>query len=192
MLQDEDSTQYTWSDSFLLNALNDAQRNIVLFKHSANTVNATLPLQAGTKQNVEDGIFLVGLSRNMGTDGTTPGTPIHRVGWEQFNYIVSAFHTTTAAAEVEVFTQYPEDPSHFYVYPPQPDTLMGSVEEVYTGIPSALSTTSEVISLDNLYEAAILNYMLYRAYAVETDPISSGLSDKYYKLYLNELGVTNG
>jgi hypothetical protein len=187
ILNDTDSTSYTWSNADLLSYLNAAQRNIVFLKPETYIENEVVQLAAGTKQDVTDGIGLIKLTRNMGT-GSTPGAPIFLVPMEQFNYIVAGFHTATASATVEVYAYDKDDPAHYYVYPPQPSTP-GYVEEIHIGLPSNLSETSDAIILADIYEDALLNYILYRAYSREVDQFSSQESQKYYGLYLNELGI---
>jgi hypothetical protein len=190
ILQDTDTaTDYTWSDVDLLSYLNDGQRNIVLLKPDAYVKNASVVLVAGTKQTVTDEIGLIKLTRNMGTNGTTAGKPISFVLMEQFNYITSAFHTDTAKASVEVYTYDKDDPSHFYVYPKQPTSGFGYVEEIYVGLPADVATTANVITLNDIYQTALVNYILYRAYSRETDPGSIQQAMNYYQLYLNELGL---
>lgn len=179
---------YQWSDADLLNYLNAAQRNIVFLKPNAYVRVASTQLVAGTKQSVTDSIGLIKLTRNMGLDGATAGKPISLVLMEDFNYLVTTFHTDTACATVEVYAYDEDIPDTYWVYPPQPTSSMGYVEEVYEGLPANVGNTGSAITLSDIYEDTILNYMLYRAYAREVDEISDALATKYYNTYVTELG----
>lgn len=189
ILQDSDSTSYTWSDADLLSYLDDGQRDIVFLKPNAYIVNEVLQLVAGTKQTVHDGIGLIKLVRFMGTDGTTAGDVINFVPMEQANYQERTWHSATACATPEFYTYDENDPGYFYVYPPQPTSSMGYVEEVHIGLPATLDATTDAIVLNDIYQTPMLNYMLYRAYSRETDAQSGALADKYYNLYLRSLGL---
>jgi len=188
ILQDNDSNDYTWSAADLIRYINDGQRNIILLKPDAYITSAAVQLAAGTKQTVADGIGLVKLTRFMGSDGSTPGRVINFVPWEQMNYIDTDWHAASTSATPEIYTYDQDDPTHFYVYPPQPSSGMGYVEEVYKAIPSIIDETTDTLSLNDIYYSAVLNYVLYRAYQRENDAISDSLSQKYYNLYVTEIG----
>lgn len=189
ILQDSDSTSYTWSDADLLSYLDDGQRDIIFLKPNAYVVNEVLQLAAGTKQTVQDGIALIKLTRFMGTDGTTAGDVINFVPMEQLNYQERSWHSETACATPELYTYDEDDPTYFYVYPPQPTTGMGYVEEVHVGMTATLDATTDAIGLNDIYQTPLLNYMLYRAYSREVDSQSAALAEKYYNLYLRSLGL---
>lgn len=185
-MQDDDAD--VWSDTTLLGYLNDGQRAVVLLKPNANVTNTAVQLAAGTKQSLPTGgMGPIKVTRNMGSDGSTAGDSITFVDMEQYNYLESDWHTETAAATVEVYMYDQNDPTHFYVAPPQPATP-GYIELLYTATPTDVATTGTAITLNDIYSGLLVNYMLYRAYATEIDEISSVLSGKYYEMFLAELG----
>jgi hypothetical protein len=189
ILQDEDSDQYIWPDSILLGYLNDAQRAIVLLKPNASITNASVKLTAGAKQAIpETGIALIKITRNMGLVGTSPGKIIHSIDMEQYGYLESEWSGGDAAPYVDHYMFDPDDPTHFYVSPPQPATPC-YVEEIYSSPPTDIATTETAISLNDIYAGPLMNYALYRSYATEIDQTSSALSEKYYNLFLSELGL---
>ena len=188
ILQDADSTSYTWSDADLLAYLNDGQRNIVFMKPDAYIKNESVVLVAGTKQTVPtDGLGLIKITRNMGTNGTTPGKPVAFVLMEQVDYLIPDFHTHTACASLDLYTYDKDDPLRYYVYPPQPTSSFGYAEIVYPALPADVAA-SAAITLGDVYQTALLNYILYRAFSREIDPISSSSAGAYYNLYVSELG----
>lgn len=188
ILRDEDSADYTWTDAYLLGVLNDGQRATVLLKPDSNVTNSAVQLAAGTKQTIPTGgIHLVKVTRNMGSAGTTAGKPIHLVDMEQMGFLED-FHDATASPIVESYMYDDDDPTHFYVDPPQPATPY-YIEMVYTSNPTDIATTATAISLNDVYQGALLNYLLFRAYAIEDDANSKALSDTYYNLFLADLGM---
>lgn len=187
-----DTTEpYGISDADWLSYLNDTQKAIVLAKPDANVQVAATQLAAGSKQSVTGSIALIKLTRNMGTDGSTPGAPIHYVDWEQFNYIISTAYTATTSATAEVYSYDKDVPSIYYVYPPQPTSSMGYVEEVYAGMPTNLTAITDAISLPDIYETVILNGMLYRATLRQVDEYAMQQAEIYRGVFNQDLGVRN-
>lgn len=189
ILQDSDSTSYTWSDADLLSYLDEGQRAIVFLKHNAYVVTETVQLVAGPKQSVKDGIGLIRINCNMGTDGSTRGDAVYYVPYEDMAYNNRGWMSADSSATVEIYTYDPEEPDTFYVYPPQPTSSMGYVEEVYVGLPATLDDTTDAIVLGDIYQTSLLNYALYRAYSREVDATSAQMAEKYYTLYLQSLGL---
>jgi hypothetical protein len=192
ILQDEDSDNYTWTDTLLLSFLNAAQRNIPSLKPDAYVVNSAIQLVAGMKQTLpSDAISLIKITWNMGAAGTTRGLPINHIpSLELFNFIVGPYLATTSAdAVVESYSYDEDDPLNFYVYPPQPASSMGYVEEIYSAIPADIATTATAITLRDVYAGAMKLYGLYLCYLLETDTMSQARSQAYYNAYLQELGL---
>lgn len=165
-----DTTGVRWGDAELLDWLNDAQREIVLLKPDASVTNTTLQLATGTKQSIPSaGIILHKVTRNMGTDGTTPGRAIWEIDQSILNQENPGWHTDTDNAEAKHYMFDSNDPKTFYVYPPQPASSQGYVELVYSSAPTDIANTATAISIDDVYANSMLDYLLYRAYSKDTD-----------------------
>jgi len=189
ILQDSDSSSYTWSNADLLSYADTVQRNIVFLKPSANIVTETVQLIAGPKQTVTDGIGLVRLNCFMGTDGATRGNVIHYVPFQDMSYHDRAWMSATAYATPEIYTYDPDDPGYYYVYPPQPSSSTGYVEEVHIGLPATISELTDALSIADIYLPSVIYGVLQLAYAREVDPVSGQFSDKYGNLFLQSLGL---
>lgn len=166
----QDTTGVRWpSDTELLGWLNDGQREIMVFKPNANVKNIAVKLGKGTKQTLPvDGVQLIDVVRNMGTDGVTPGRSIRIVMREVLDAQVPGWHTSTASSEVKHYTYAFLDPKTFYVFPPQPPTDQGFAELVYGATP-ADATINGAISMDDIYQNVLMDYILYRAYSKDTE-----------------------
>lgn len=229
----QDTTSVKWPIAELLDWLHDAQREIVLRKPDAYSKNTSIQLTVSqTKQSIpSDGVMLLDVVRNLGTDGSTPGRAITRTERPILDQQRPDWHTDTPSATVKHYMFNEKDPKTFYVYPPQPGSSPGHVEIIYSAAPDPLiatwqastaysegdyclprkknnhlyiigsgdngtSGTSEptwpttdggtvvdgtctwtetdfivpqVITLDDIYEAAILDYILYRAYSKDAN-----------------------
>lgn len=165
----QDTTGVRWPEAELLGWLNDGQREIVLYKPNAYVRTTAVQLSAGTKQSLPtDGVQLIDLARNMGTGGTTPGRSIRIVPREVLDAQVPNWHSGTANAEVRHYTYSVLNPRTFYVYPPQPAASRGYVEIIYGALPTD-ATSNSTISVDDIYQPALVDYMLYRAYSKDSE-----------------------
>lgn len=166
----QDTTGVRWpSDTELLGWLNDAQREIVILKANAFVKNTALKLAAGTKQALpSDGVQLIDVVRNLGVTGNTPGRAIRIVMREVLDAQRPNWHSETTASEVKHYMCSPLDPKNFYVFPPQPSASQGYVEIVYGASPPN-ATLNGAISVDDIYQNVLVDYILYRAYSKDTE-----------------------
>jgi hypothetical protein len=164
----QDTTGIRWPTTELLGWINDGQREIVMLRPDAYTKISTFALTAGTKQAIpSDGVMLIEVIRNMGTNGTTPSGAIRKVPRQILDGQVPGWHSATAAATVQHYTVEDRAPKNFYVYPPSLGTTQ--VEVLYSAAPPDVASASNVISVDDIYSTVLLDYLMYRAYSKDTE-----------------------
>jgi hypothetical protein len=165
----QDTTAVRWSQTELLGWLNAGQREVVMVRPDACTKIANVTCVAGTKQAIPsaDGIMLIDVIRNMGASGTTPGKSIRKVPREILDAQTPGWHSMTATAEVLHYTFEPRAPKNFYVYPPSTGSV--SVEILYSASPTDVAVVSNVLGVDDIYEEALVDYILYRAYSKDSE-----------------------
>ena len=157
-----DLANIRWTRSELLDWLNDGMRQIVLIQPSASSTTVSKKLDAGTRQSLPTGGWLLlQMYRNMGTSGTTPGRAIRIVSRELLDNFNPNWHTATAAAEVRNYIYDTQDQTAFYVYPPNTGTQY--VELNYSAQPVDLTSETAVIPIFDIYQSALVDYILYRA-----------------------------
>ena len=110
----QDTTNVRWSQQTLLNYLNDAQREIVLFRPDANPVNEAFTLTANSaKQTLPSaGLRLLSIYRNS----NPTSKPITNIQRRVLDDQIEDWHGTSAT-NVEHYVYDPLDPKVFYVYP---------------------------------------------------------------------------
>lgn len=183
----QDVTGVRWPDAELLGWLNDGQREIVVLKPNAFVINTAIKLVAGTKQDLpSNGVQLIDIVRNMGVSGSTPGRSIRLTDQKVIDVQDPNWHQKTADAEARHFMYSPLDPKHFYVYPPQPAANQNYVEIVYGVIPDN-ATLASVISLDDIYQNALLDYILFRAYSKESELADQSKAATHQQNYIASL-----
>jgi hypothetical protein len=161
-IQLTDIANVRWTRAELLSWLNDGMRQIVTMQPSASSTTVSKLLTAGTRQTLpSDGWLLLQIYRNMGTTGTTPGRAIRIVSREVLDGFDPYWHTGIPKAEVKNFIYDTQDQLAFYVYPPNTGTQY--IELNYSAQPTNLTSESQVIPLFDVFQSALVDYILYRA-----------------------------
>lgn len=184
----QDTTNVRWPLTELLGWLNDGQREVARVKPNANVKTIPVQLAAGTKQQLPaDGVSLTDVARNLGSDGNTPGRAIRKVDRRILDAQVPYWSSMTPTSEVVHYCYTQTDPKIFYVYPPQPST--GSyVEMQYLAAPVDITDQNVTITLDDIYSAPLLDYILYRAYQKDADySQNEGLSQVHWQAFNSAL-----
>lgn len=175
-----------WSQAEHLANLNAGQRQIVAWKPDANDQPLVYKLVAGTEQRLPDGtnayqsvagathpegIQLIRPVKNKGTAGTTNGNAIEMGDIGIMDSLIPDWHTGTGNATVQTIMYDPQDPTRFFVYPPQPAANQGYVELIIATIPADVVAAvgppisyAVAISLRDIFRQPLEDYMMYRAY----------------------------
>jgi len=195
-----DETGVRWGDKELLDYLNDGQREIVKYKPEANTVNESVQLVAGTKQTLPAGaVCLIDLTRNMGADGATPGDIIHECPKKTLDAILPGWHKSIPSASALHFCFDERDSKTYYVYPPQPASGMGYVEQVRADNPTdctladhdgtSTGDSDSNLSLPDEYANDLYHFVLHRAHSKETEAASTQKAAFHLQAFGQGLGV---
>jgi len=157
-----DLANIRWTRAELLAWLNDGMRQIVTIQPSASSTTVSKQLVAGTRQTLPaDGWLLLSVYRNMGTNGTTPGRAIRIISREILDSFNPYWNTDKATAEVRNYIYTDQDQAAFYVYPPSTGTQY--IELNYSAQPADLTVETDVIPIFDIFQSALVDYILYRA-----------------------------
>lgn len=188
LLQDVDNVR--WSQSELLDWLNEAQLATINLLPSAYSQHRDFPLEAGTRQVLpDDSVRLLDVIRN--TDGYYD-TAVRVVDRIDLDTQVPGWHTHKAHKVVQHYVYDLASLEFFYIYPPQPEDVLyrGSVEILIGVIPPTLEDVGDYIALKDYYIPALVNYMVFRAYAKDSDSSpNNDLKNQYYDQFLSSLGM---
>lgn len=161
-IQLTDIANIRWTRAELLSWLGDGMRQIVTIQPSASSTTSVIKLSAGTRQFIPaDGWLLLSVYRNMGTTGSTPGRAIRIISREILDGFNPNWNSDTPKAEVRNYIYTNQDQLAFYVYPPNTGTQY--VEINYSAQPADLTSESSVIPIFDVFQTALLDYILYRA-----------------------------
>ena len=186
----QDATKVRFPRSELLKFFNDGQREIVLHRPDANMVNTTLALADGSKQTLPAiALRLVQVVRNVS------GRAVTQVDRRILDETLPNWHESVAGVnKIEHYIYDAADPKNFYVYP-QGASGTHSLELIYSTSPaditiSDFSSDVTVISLDDIYGNAILDYILYRSYQKDSEFAGNAeRSMMHYSSFANALGM---
>lgn len=186
----QDATKVRFPSSELLKFFNDGQREIVLHRPDANMVNTTLALADGSKQTLPAiALRLVQVVRNVS------GRAVTQVDRRILDETLPNWHESVAGVnKIEHYIYDAADPKNFYVYP-QGASGTHSLELIYSTSPADITISNfsldvTVISLDDIYGNAILDYILYRSYQKDSEFAGNAeRSMMHYSSFANALGM---
>ena len=164
------------------------QTAVVIRKPDAYVKNEAFILVAGTRQSI-DGLVLIDINRNMGTDGSTPGAIITEVEKKVMDAIDPDWHTASASATAQHWMHDRRDPKKFWVYPQQPASSFGYVDAIWSAAPPEISA-GDNISIDDIYRDVLLDYILFRAYSKDAaiQPNAQARATAHGQMFLDALG----
>lgn len=194
-LRDPDGRRWTLKD--LTDYLNAGQREIVILRPDANVVVRAVRLEAGsTRQSLPaEGLRLINITHNMGADGASAGSVVRVIDGEEIDALAPDWHSEPAlASEVEHYVYDGRSPKTFYVYRKLRSAryveMHFSASPVDVQVKGVYSKTANTaITLDDIYQTPLYDYVMMRAHAKDTDAQSIQESELVYRRFLNRLGL---
>ena len=187
----QDATNVRWPIPELVGWLNDGQREVALNKPEASVKNVSVALIAGsTKQTLPaDAVLLIDVVRNTGSGGSSIGPAVRLTDREVLDAQRPSWHSdANTVGYIQHYTYDTRDPKNFYVYPKAPGGGW-QIEVVYSSSPQD-AVTGGVISIDDTYANALLDYILYRAYSKDAEYAgNANLAVAHYTAFANSLGI---
>ena len=184
-----DPDNIRWPQDELLGWLNAGIRQIAQANPTITNSATTVKLVSGTRQTIPaDGFLFFEAYRNMGTDGLTPGKSVRVSARETLDAFDPNWHSATASASTQAYLFNDRDNTAFYVYPPSTGT--NYLEINYAKSPADIGL-SDPISIPDIYENAILDYILARAFGKDTEAANPAMAQMYYQMFaagLTEIG----
>ena len=163
-----DDAGVRWVEAELLEYLTDAQREVVLLKPTAYTINQSVQLTQGTLQSLPvDGLILIDVLANMGADGSTPGRSVTQIDRTVLESVRPDWRAETESIAARHYMFDDRDPQKFEVYPPQPATA-GYVQVVFGASPPVISAPETALTLATIYDTAIYYLVLARCFTKST------------------------
>ena len=179
--------------------------SIITVKPSASSETMALSLARGTKQALPSDQRirqLLDLTRNLGGANGSQGRAIRSVARSELDGNMPNWHSSSYVPfrkEVRQFVFDENLPREFYVVPGNDGT--GSVEAVVATLPQRVTdrvTTNRDqiasydaidVGIDDEYEPALLDYVLYRAFSKEDPAAAPQRAVTHYQAFATALGI---
>lgn len=190
----QDNTSIRWPVSELVRYLNDAQREIILYRPDAVVINAAVPLVAGSRQSLPaGGTKLVEVVRNSAGSKRA----VRMTNREILDAQLYGWHSHPGATEVLHYMYDPREARTFYVYPPA--AAGASVDVTYAAMPVDIVEPAEGalytavtgnLGLPDIYGNTVQDYILYRAYTKDSEYAGNAArAQAHYAAFANALGI---
>jgi len=169
-LQDEDGTR--WPAHELVAYLNMGQRQIIIDRPDQKCETTEFALAAGVKQIIPAAAMAL---MDVPNNSTGRMRRITKIDVVQLDAVLPEWRSKAQASEIVHFMHDLREPKVFRVYPP---AIAGtkvdvtySLYPVDVPIPSgqAASSVTGSIDLDDMWESALLNYVLHKAYSKDAE-----------------------
>ena len=165
----QDSSNVRWPRADLLGYINDGQREVVIKKPNAYVMHTCAQLVAGTRQMlpvldgalVIDPLLLIDVLRN------STGRAVRIIERELLDSLNPDWHNAPQTLLVQHYMHNPMDGKAYLVYPPS--NGIGCVDIIYSATPPAAATESESLSLDDIYQGPLLDYVMYRSMSKDAE-----------------------
>ena len=186
-----DAAGNTWTDDVLIGHLNEFGRLTASVKRDLYTVRATVGLQSGVSQEVTqtevegdpiDVVALLDITRN-----TVSKRSIVQCDKALLDEVNRFWPTDTEETDVENFSVNVKEPFRFYVTPP--NNSYGYVEATLGCVPPEVDDLTDVWPVQSMYQAAAVDFVLSRAYAMNTKRQDIVKADFYNKSYGARIGL---
>lgn len=164
-----------WTQNELLQWGSEGQVELVTLKPDAATKTVDLQLVSGARQtNPADCISILDMRQN---DNGNAITPTDRATLDRF---MPGWMKGPTASTVKHWMSDPQ-PDTFYVYPAQ-NTTPAKVVITHSFTPPALVAGGN-LGVRDIYQAAIENYILFRAFSKDSEPASAERAMAYGKAF---------
>lgn len=186
-----------WTKSDLAEYLTDAIAATAALKPTLFSVFVPLRLAPGAMQTVPGEYSeLIDVLYNLNPDGTD-GEPVNQGSFTAARAIGRPACTPAYGVGyvVRAYTVHPENDTYFIVDPPAPQVdPMPAVRALMRRAPNVITTETDAVVMANtapeLYRSMLLEWMLYRAFARDTESSDSfQKSQAHYKAFYQFLGL---
>ena len=166
----QDAGTVRWTTSELEGWFNDALRDLIIVEPTAHQKHATLTLVEGVIQTLTaEAVQLVDVLYNVDASDA----PARQVRMVDRASLDASFPRWAEESPKEYVTNVmydPKDRKVFFNYPPA--TTGCRLRAVYSYLPAAVTATSTV-PVDDIYFSPLLDYVLYKAFAKESEQPAS-------------------
>jgi len=195
----QDTTAVRWPTNELVRYLNDAQREVAMYRPDSMSTNTTMTCVAGSRQSIgaltPSGVKLINVIKNSAAAGTKRA--VRLIEREILDSQNATWHALTGTVDAIHYMFDPRDPKTFYVYPPALVTTQ--LDIVYSALPTDITEPADGatytavtgnLSVPDIFANAVLDYVLYRAYSKDSEYAGNAQrAGGHYQAFANSMGI---
>lgn len=180
ILQDEN---VRWPRTELQSWLNEAYTSVLIARPDANAVTGVFSCAAGSRQELTTqfagGLRILDVVRNVAATSTKRA--VRQISRFWLDDQRPEWHAESASDTIQHWMFDPRQPKEFFVYPPA--SALAELEVVYTAPVGAHAlsegeldpdaATADTILLDDIYAAALVDWICYRAYSKDAEYVKN-------------------
>lgn len=189
VMQLVDETSIRWTVTELIRYLNDAQREVIVYRPDATATHQTIQLSAGARQTMPGNAYkLLEVYRNIG------GSTVRLIDQNLLDAQVPDWYNGAQSTTIKHYMYDTRDIGVFYVYPPaavgaQIETLIAAKPTEFAEV-NNLDSVTGVISVNELFANALVDYVLYRAAAKDSEYANNATrAQAFYSAFQNAVTV---
>lgn len=190
-----DPNAVVWSNTVLINALNEALQALVSYRPDAASYTAMMLLVAGTRQTLpSDGVRLLKVIRNKGVSGLSDaGRAIKKGDLYIQDNINPEWHSETGRSPVKEYYYDPLLPKEFYVYPPAPVSPQIGIDISYVRVLPTITQITDTFPVDDYFAPAVQEWMLYSCWRGDDEQSPNySAAQSHLQAFFNLLQVKSG
>lgn len=204
-LNDEDTSNFRWTDAEMLRFVNAGQRQTVTFLPEANIIEAqvTIAADSGPRQTLPaDGIKFIKVANNFDTTNSVRGPALRYAEMDALDAFfpewgysetelprVPNFEDQYTEVRFEHYMHDPREPKVYYLYPFPSTINTNDIMLVYSQLPADLTALGDTVVLTDEYQNAMIDYVIYRALSKDGRyGVSSDRRRELWDNYLRSLG----
>lgn len=172
----------------LLDFLNAAVRAVVLQRPDASVVTKAIELAPGMRQRLPRGATtLIELTRNMGSDGQTPGLPIACL---RVDMLLAWADPTKAGRMVDSYAyDRIANSDVYYVCPGVCRDIPVYVEATYATMPCHVTSPDDATGIADQYAAALFHHIMAGVLSGDNESSNAAKANYHMQLFAQVLGV---
>lgn len=176
-----------WTDAELLLWLYDAQCAVIKAIPEANPVTATHTMTALSRQRLSATLYFKLLSLEGHAAPSATAGNIVKVMRDLLDAHAAAWQTTATTTAYTLYALDADDPLAFWLYPFP--TVGLDVRITASGVPSALPTTSDVLTLSDMYFEPMVDYVAWRALLKDSRGGAKERAAMHEKSFFQSIGM---
>lgn len=183
-----DSGNITYQLPEVILSINDAQRMVCIYRPDACSSTGVFSLSFSSIQTLSSPARrLLGVTKNMGSDGATPGQYINKTTETELNLFDPSWNTETG--QVVLGYAYDEArPDEFIVYPYPTSTH--NIEIKTADNPTDIASGASSISVSDSYAPCLVSWACYRLFSRDgSESPNYSRADSHKQTVFDMLGV---